>query len=74
MKKTNCILLLLAVISLGSVSAQTGLRFGLKAGYSTALQYGISPADDTYTVETGNISLPWSKSIILYSIRETLSG
>lgn len=54
MKKTTCILLLLALISLGTVSAQTGLRFGLKAGFSTALQYGISPADDTYTVETGN--------------------
>ncbi len=54
MKKTTCILLLLALISFGSVSAQPGLRFGLKAGYSTALQYGISPADDTYTVKTGN--------------------
>ena len=54
MKKSTCILLFLALISLGSVRAQTGLRFGFKAGYSMALQYGISPADDTYTVETGN--------------------
>ncbi|MDZ7634892.1 MAG: porin family protein [Bacteroidales bacterium] len=52
MKKTTFILFLLAILSLGSLNAQTGLRFGLKAGYSMALQYGIPPADDTYTVDT----------------------
>jgi hypothetical protein len=50
MKKVTCILLFLSLLSSGYVNAQTGLRFGLKAGYSRAIQYGISPADDTYTV------------------------
>jgi len=65
MKKTTCILLFLALLSLGSVNAQTGLRFGVKAGYSLALQYGISPADDTYTVETGNRS-GFAGGVLLY--------
>lgn len=65
MKKTTSILLLLALISIGSLNAQTGLRFGVKAGYSLALQYGISPADDTYTVETGNRS-GFAGGILLY--------
>lgn len=34
--------------------AQTGVRFGFKAGYSLAMQYGIDPADETFTVETSN--------------------
>ena len=54
MKKVTCILLFLALLSSGFVNAQTGLRFGLKAGYSLATQYGISPADDTYTVDSNN--------------------
>jgi hypothetical protein len=37
---------------IGSLYAQTGARFGLKAGYSWATQYGISPADNTYAVDT----------------------
>jgi hypothetical protein len=54
MKKATCILLFLTLLSAGFVNAQTGLRFGLKAGYSLATQYGISPADDTYTVDSDN--------------------
>ncbi len=42
----------LSLLFLGSVNAQTGVRFGLKAGYSLATQYGITPADDIYTVDT----------------------
>lgn len=42
----------ISFLSFGSVNAQTGVRFGLKTGYSLALQYGISPADDIYTVDT----------------------
>jgi hypothetical protein len=34
------------------LSAQTGVRFGLKAGYSLATQYGITPADNTFLVDT----------------------
>ncbi len=52
MKKFICISFFLSLLFPGSVNAQTGVRFGLKAGYSLALQYGIPPADDTYTVDT----------------------
>jgi hypothetical protein len=36
----------------GLVNAQKGVRFGLKAGYSLATQYGITPADNTFMVDT----------------------
>jgi opacity protein-like surface antigen len=52
MKKTICFVLFLSLSFIGSLEAQTGVRFGLKAGYSLATQYGISPADDTYVVDT----------------------
>src|SRR5665647_1546721 len=52
MKKFTYLLLFLSFLFFGSVNAQTGVRFGLKTGYSLALQYGIPPADDTYTVDT----------------------
>ena len=54
MKKFTCLLLFISFLFLGSVNAQTGVRFGLKAGYSLATQYGITPADNTYTVDTDN--------------------
>ena len=56
MKKFTCLFLFLSFLFHGSVNAQTGVRFGLKTGYSLALQYGISPADNTYTVDTDNKS------------------
>jgi opacity protein-like surface antigen len=52
MKKAVCFVLFLSFCLIGSLNAQTGVRFGLKAGYSLATQYGISPADDTFTVDT----------------------
>jgi hypothetical protein len=52
MKKHTCILMFLSLLFLGTINAQTGVRFGLKAGYSLATQYGIPPADDSYIVET----------------------
>jgi hypothetical protein len=52
MKKFNCLILFLSFLFLGSVNAQTGVRFGLKAGYSLATQYGITPADNTFLVDT----------------------
>ena len=52
MKKLICSLFLLTFLVNGHLSAQTGVRFGLKAGYSLATQYGISPADNTYIVDT----------------------
>lgn len=52
MKKMTFTLLLFACVAGNTISAQTGVRFGLKAGYSLATQYGINPADNTYAVET----------------------
>ena len=52
MKKSTCLLLVLTFLFLVTSNAQTGVRFGLKAGYSMATQYGITPADDIYKVET----------------------
>jgi len=52
MKKINSLLLFLLLLFSGSVNAQTGVRFGLKAGYSMATQYGITPADNTFMVDT----------------------
>ncbi len=52
MKKSLFVLLSFLFLGIGCLSAQTGARFGVKAGYSHALQYGIPPADDIYTVET----------------------
>src|SRR5512137_714541 len=49
MKKSIWILIFLF---LGIVNAQTGVRFGLKAGYSLATQYGITPANNIYTVDS----------------------
>jgi hypothetical protein len=54
MKKISCSLLFVSFLFFGSVDAQTGVRFGLKAGYSMATQYGIPPADNTYEVETAS--------------------
>jgi hypothetical protein len=52
MKKFTCLLLFLSFLFHGLVNAQTGVRFGLKAGYSMATQYGIAPADNTFMVKT----------------------
>ena len=53
MKKLTYLSLFITFLFFGSVYAQTGVRFGFMTGYSLATQYGISPADDTYKVETG---------------------
>ncbi len=52
MKKIACFAVLLSLSFIGSLKAQTGVRFGFKAGYSLATQYGAPAADDTYTVDT----------------------
>ena len=51
MKKYTFILFV-SFLFFGSVNAQTGVRFGLKTGYSLATQYGIAPADNTFKVDT----------------------
>ena len=52
MKKVSYALVFMTLIFSSSLSAQTGVRFGFLAGYSLATQYGISPADNTFKVET----------------------
>ena len=52
MKKAIGFVLFLSLSCIGSLNAQTGVRFGWKAGYSLATQYGISPADNTFMVDT----------------------
>jgi hypothetical protein len=52
MRKSTCLILFLSFLFLGSVNGQTGVRFGLKAGYSLATQYGITPADNNFMVDT----------------------
>ena len=52
MKKAIGFAVFLSLSFIGSLNAQTGVRFGLKAGYSLATQYGISPADNTFMVDT----------------------
>lgn len=54
MKRLTLSLLLVLFIFAGSLYAQTGVRFGFKAGYDLATQYGIRPADDNFSVETSN--------------------
>ena len=54
MKNITYFLFFLALLFSGSLSAQTGARFGLKTGFSLALQYGIKPADDIYEVNTSS--------------------
>lgn len=65
MRKHAFLILIISSLFIGSASAQTGVRFGLKAGYSLATQYGISPADNTYMVETGSRN-GFSGGILLY--------
>ncbi len=54
MKKIFYSFLFLSFLLNGPLAAQTGVRFGLKGGYSMATQYGIAPADNTFIVETGS--------------------
>jgi hypothetical protein len=52
MKKVICGLLLLPLLLNCSLSAQTGVRFGLKGGYSMSTQYGIDVPGIPYSVDT----------------------
>jgi Outer membrane protein beta-barrel domain len=52
MKKIIYALLFLFVLLNSSLSAQTGVRFGLKGGYSMSTQYGITDPGIPYTVDT----------------------
>ena len=50
---------------IGSLSAQTGIRFGLKAGYSMATQYGLDPGELPYTIDS-NYRHGFAGGIMLY--------
>ncbi len=53
MKKTVLILFLLFFLENAfSQTEQTGVRFGFKAGYSLAAQYGVTPKDMPYNVDS----------------------
>jgi hypothetical protein len=52
MKKVIYAVVIISLYFNNSLSAQTGVRFGLKTGYSLATQYGITPADNTFMVDT----------------------
>lgn len=52
MKITLLILLLAFPFLYSSVQAQTGVKIGFKAGYNLATQYGITPADISYEVDS----------------------
>lgn len=52
MKNLTFILLIGFVLTVSKVDAQTGVRFGFKAGYSLATQYGITPKDNPYSVNS----------------------
>jgi len=72
MKKFTCILLLSGFLFLGSANAQTGVRFGFLAGYSLGTQYGISPADNTFKVETSGRSGFAGGLFLYYPITESV--
>lgn len=52
MKKVICALVIVIFYFNSSLSAQTGVRFGLKGGYSLSTQYGITDPNIPYSVET----------------------
>jgi hypothetical protein len=52
MKKVIYALLFVPFLLNSTLSAQTGVRFGLKGGYSLATQYGITIPDIPYTVDS----------------------
>jgi hypothetical protein len=52
MRKLNCVWLLLFLFLSCHLSAQEKIRFGFRAGYSMATQYGITLPDIPYTVDT----------------------
>lgn len=52
MKKVIYALVLFTLFLNSYLSAQTGVRFGAKGGYSLSTQYGINTPDIPYTVDT----------------------
>jgi len=72
MKKFTYLVLTLLLLTGSIAIAQTGVRFGLKAGYSLATQYGITPADEIFSVETSNRNGIVGGIMIYYPITESV--
>jgi hypothetical protein len=72
MKKIRYALVFMTLILSSSLSAQTGVRFGFLAGYSLATQYGITPADNTFKVETSGRSGFAGGLFLYYPITESV--
>ena len=70
----NSLLLLIALVCLSgsSLNAQTGVRFGIRAGYSLATQYGITPAEDLYKVETSTRNGFAGGLLVYYPVTESV--
>jgi hypothetical protein len=52
MKMQYYTLIFLSLVLTSSLSGQTGARLGFKGGYSMSTQYGITPKDIPYTVDS----------------------
>ena len=65
--------ILLLLLCVSPLAAQTGVRFGLKGGYSMSLQYGITPEDNRYTVSTSSRHAAAGGVIAMYPITEDFS-
>lgn len=65
MKRALLLLAVTLLLASGRTSAQTGLNFGVKAGYSIATQYGITPAELNYEVGSENRNC-FTGGILLY--------
>ncbi len=65
MKKHLLILIFLAFIVSNSSSAQTGVKFGFKGGYSLGTQYGIKPPNIPYEVNS-NTKSGFTGGILLF--------
>ena len=52
MRKAISAIILLLAIQANTLFGQADIRFGFKSGYSLSTQYGITPRDLEYTVES----------------------
>ncbi len=73
MKKLMYACLFLVIILNNSLSAQTGIRFGFRGGYSMATQYGIHLKDNPYTVDTSSRHGLAGGILVYYPITEFFS-
>lgn len=73
MGKNLFVVSLLAVLISGSLSAQTGIRFGFKAGYSLGTQYGIKPPNIPYEVSSDSKSGFTGGILLMFPITDAFS-